>query len=221
MARDNSPERTNDDTRGRIVAAALVLFAEKGFDATSIREIATAAKCNTAGVNYHFGSKAGLYSEAIVHLLGDLRDLFIERVLDSGNLAHKDEDLDVFLERFVAVGVEMIHSVPYGRSLFLYCYHEIHSRGVPPQILSEEFIQPLVNFTRDQLANWYPSITTSSARLCLISLWSQLTILARFNSIADQEGPPLAFRMDQTELVSHIICFSAAGIRRCLRPARR
>ena len=60
------PEETN--TRTRLLEAAIVCFAEKGFDATGIREIAQKAKANSALVQYHFGGKTGLYAEALRHI---------------------------------------------------------------------------------------------------------------------------------------------------------
>jgi len=47
-------------TRARILDAAERLFAEKGHDATSLREITAMAGVNLSSVNYHFGSKDGL-----------------------------------------------------------------------------------------------------------------------------------------------------------------
>ena len=46
-----------EDTRERILIASQKLFADKGFDATSVRDITTEAGCNVASVNYHFGGK--------------------------------------------------------------------------------------------------------------------------------------------------------------------
>jgi AcrR family transcriptional regulator len=53
------------DTRRRLLAAALVVFAEKGFDGAGIRDIAERAKVNSAMVQYHFGGKEGIYIEAL------------------------------------------------------------------------------------------------------------------------------------------------------------
>jgi AcrR family transcriptional regulator len=50
-------------TRDRILDKAEVLFANRGYHAVSVRAITTAAACNLAAVNYHFGNKQNLYLE--------------------------------------------------------------------------------------------------------------------------------------------------------------
>ncbi len=53
----------NEITKDRLLDEAEMLFARKGFDAVSVREITSAARCNLAAVNYHFGKKKNLYLE--------------------------------------------------------------------------------------------------------------------------------------------------------------
>jgi AcrR family transcriptional regulator len=62
---DNQKLKTanNDHTKERILDEAEALFALKGYDSVSIREITGAADCNLAAVNYHFGNKKNLYLE--------------------------------------------------------------------------------------------------------------------------------------------------------------
>jgi TetR/AcrR family transcriptional regulator, cholesterol catabolism regulator len=51
----------SDDNRGKdILAAAVELFASRGFDATSIRDIATAARVQPASVYYYYPAKEAL-----------------------------------------------------------------------------------------------------------------------------------------------------------------
>jgi AcrR family transcriptional regulator len=50
---------------------ALLVFAEKGFDGSSVREIARSAKVNPAMIMYHFGSKEGLYVAAMRWVCAD------------------------------------------------------------------------------------------------------------------------------------------------------
>lgn len=59
MPRENREELTKE----RILDKAEILFAQKGYRAVSVREITSAARCNLAAVNYHFGKKENLYLE--------------------------------------------------------------------------------------------------------------------------------------------------------------
>ncbi len=56
-----------DDTKQRLIDAAGEMFAEKGFEAASIRDISQRAEANLAAVNYHFGDKRQLYVAAVRH----------------------------------------------------------------------------------------------------------------------------------------------------------
>jgi AcrR family transcriptional regulator len=59
------PPRPDEEerTRDRILRTAERLFAERGFNGVSVRELAAAAGVNLALIGYHFGSKEGLLSE--------------------------------------------------------------------------------------------------------------------------------------------------------------
>jgi AcrR family transcriptional regulator len=59
-------------TRDRILDAAEELFAHKGFDATSLREITKGAGVNLAAVNYHFQTKEALLRAVVGRRLGPL-----------------------------------------------------------------------------------------------------------------------------------------------------
>jgi AcrR family transcriptional regulator len=54
-----------DDTRDRLLQAAAEIFAEKGFAATTVREICLRAPANLALINYYFGDKLELYREVL------------------------------------------------------------------------------------------------------------------------------------------------------------
>jgi AcrR family transcriptional regulator len=60
------PPNDLDTKRERIVDAAGELFAERGFEGTTVRDICSAADANVAAVNYYFGDKQRLYVEAVV-----------------------------------------------------------------------------------------------------------------------------------------------------------
>src|SRR3982075_3608452 len=65
-ARTTEKPSTHDDEDGtadRILRTGERLFAERGFNGVSIRELAAAAQVNIASVGYHFRNKEGLLSE--------------------------------------------------------------------------------------------------------------------------------------------------------------
>jgi AcrR family transcriptional regulator len=55
--------RDAERTRQRILDAALVEFADKGYEGARVREIAHRAGVNAQLISYYFGGKAGLYDE--------------------------------------------------------------------------------------------------------------------------------------------------------------
>lgn len=57
--------RPAEYTRQSIMKAAVALFAERGYDGTSVRAIVSKARVNQAAINYHFKGKEGLYLEVL------------------------------------------------------------------------------------------------------------------------------------------------------------
>lgn len=77
---DDTPPRTRpqrsdgEQSRERLMHAALQLFAQQGFAKTSTREIAEAAGTNLAAISYYFGDKAGLYRAVFFEMQGKPED---------------------------------------------------------------------------------------------------------------------------------------------------
>ena len=66
-ARASRPKRrlSDRDTREHLLEIAGQVFAEKGFDRATSREICERAGANVAAVNYHFGGIEALYAEVV------------------------------------------------------------------------------------------------------------------------------------------------------------
>ena len=66
MNTDTAPRRRNAaDSRDRLLTAAGALFAERGYEATTVREIGQQAGVDPTLIARYFGSKAALYLAAI------------------------------------------------------------------------------------------------------------------------------------------------------------
>ncbi|MCC7418606.1 MAG: CerR family C-terminal domain-containing protein [Acidobacteria bacterium] len=95
------------ETRERLLRAAERLFAERGFRRVTVRDICRRARANVAAVNYHFGSKLGLYREVLQYASDALRAT-TDEARRAGEGCAADEQLrrfvHVYLRRLLAGG---------------------------------------------------------------------------------------------------------------------
>ena len=76
------------------------LFSEKGYAQTSVRDITSAADCNLAAVNYHFGSKEKLYEEIFRQMMKRWRQERIQAVETVMAETNWDDILERLLRTF-------------------------------------------------------------------------------------------------------------------------
>lgn len=98
------------DTRSAILDAAERLFAERGFDGTSIREITRTARVNVAAIHYHFGSKDAVLrgvTGRVVEPINRRRRELLAAVLESG----ESTGADVLVEAFIRPDVEVLQEL--------------------------------------------------------------------------------------------------------------
>ena len=77
--------------RERLLNVALQLFAQKGFESTSIREIASAAQVTKPTIYYYFKSKEGLYLELLDHLCGSIENAVMLSLVSHGTARSRIE----------------------------------------------------------------------------------------------------------------------------------
>jgi AcrR family transcriptional regulator len=76
MSKNESSETQAHDARRRLIMSALRLFAEKGFEAATTREICEAAGTNISAISYYFGDKAGLYRSVFTEPIDETKRHF-------------------------------------------------------------------------------------------------------------------------------------------------
>jgi AcrR family transcriptional regulator len=89
----------------QIIATAEALFAEKGFDGTSVRDIAEAAEINLAMISYYFGSKEKLL-EALFEQRTDHVKMKVETLLKDETL-NPFEKLGALIDGHISKAVDM------------------------------------------------------------------------------------------------------------------
>lgn len=102
----NSEKKKQNLSRKKIINSAIVLFAGRGFESTSTREICKHAGVNLSLIPYYFGSKDGLYTNIIESIINyGLEFLYEDIEKTSGiNTMTSGEKIDLYrrlLEKYV------------------------------------------------------------------------------------------------------------------------
>ena len=136
-----------DDSRARILSSAGKLFASRGYNGVSMRELARAAKVNLGAISYHFGGKRKLYHETTMRLIKDIGPVFgpiISRLCDEIKKAAGDrEALASCFEKFLR---DMLHAVLGKRSMrwqMAFLLRDFHQPSREFPIILEERISPM------------------------------------------------------------------------------
>ena len=89
------------DKKDRILEVAEELFAEKGFEGTSVRELARKARVNVAMISYYFGSKEELFASLVEHRAGLMREKLqlIHREEATDPMKKMDELIDYYVDK--------------------------------------------------------------------------------------------------------------------------
>jgi AcrR family transcriptional regulator len=196
----------------RLMETAEDLFCNRGFNETSVRDIAAAADCNIASVNYYFGGKDNLYVEVWRRRLAQMRDIrlaSIEKVMSSDDRPRLENLLTSYANAFVEPLVDGGHS---DRFLSLMA-REMVDPHLPPEMFLKEMIVPVMGALGEALQRICPWLTDRQVRLVILSIVGQLieTVIAK--GMFERADHPEMPTVDLSEFVEHIVRFSAAGIR--------
>ena len=123
-------------TKSRLLEAAGEEFAEKGYDAASIRKICDRVDANCAAVNYHFGSKEQLYLEALLEAHRCGTQMLPDAELRQGTPA---EQLRRFIHHFLKNVVAIGHRRTWHHALML---REMIQPTAALEVLVREAIRP-------------------------------------------------------------------------------
>src|SRR4051812_45232063 len=101
---------SSEDSRERLLKAAAQLFAEGGYEGTSVKELAQAAGVNVSLVSYHFGGKEGLLKTCLEQF-GRERFGIVQRILKQP--AASGEEFKLKLKMFIEEMIEFHLAKPF------------------------------------------------------------------------------------------------------------
>ncbi|WP_269932933.1 TetR/AcrR family transcriptional regulator [Aminobacter sp. HY435] len=210
---ERSGQQDDRDTRGALLRAATFVFADRGFDAATLREVTRAAGANIAAVNYHFRSKDELLRLTLEQCLGPLNAARLEAIKACEDDARPD--LRSVLRAIVRPLVELSLDERGGRAAIrLMLQTKALPRSLTNEIFAEQFDE-LHRRSRQMLQRVAPHL--SEAQIALRYEYIRGAIL---HIVADLD--PNARRMPGLEdiqehvsnsaLIEDIISFFETGI---------
>ncbi|MBN3726144.1 CerR family C-terminal domain-containing protein [Burkholderia sp. Ac-20379] len=92
-----------DETRGRIIEAAIELFGERGFAGASTRDIAARAGVNAPALQYYFENKEGVL-RACIEAIGDhASESFGPAIEHARAMLAEDADVDTLIDAYIGI----------------------------------------------------------------------------------------------------------------------
>lgn len=198
----------SDATRDKLLEAAGRVFAERGYEAATVREICVKAGANVAAVNYHFRDKAGLYVQVLQYSMRAAQVEAIRHTLT------QDAPPEEILRAVIKLRLQGI------------------CRGVPGwhfRIMAREMAQPtpaMSNIIKRVSVPMYRrmlelvasilglSPEDETTKLCAHSILGQIFIYAAASPVLLRLWPDLRMTPQQVERIAdHIADFSLAYLR--------
>lgn len=193
-------------TRNRILEAAGPLLAATGYAETTSKSIAAEAGVDLASINYHFGSRSGLYQAVLIEAHRRIISLDDLQQIAEGGLAAREKlkwCIDSLVE--AAIGDGGWHARLFAREVLAPSSHL--------QVLYKEGLQPKYAIIRRILSEIAGIPEDHPALLrCMISIAAPCLMLLVARS-AGLPGPPQqVLQMPRRELSAHLHTFALAGL---------
>ncbi len=195
-------------TRERILKAAERLFAERGYEDTSVRAIVAKARVNQAAINYHFTGKDGLYREV-------LRAAF--RALTEHQLAHTEETMA--MPREEALGEFVRHQLrpllardELSRHIRIFNWEAVRPTAVFRKLLSEE-AAPFMGLAIDLIRRFMPQADQRTLTIAAVWLIGQCNVFVRNRE--QLASPPASLALDEAaveRLAELVTVWAVAGL---------
>jgi AcrR family transcriptional regulator len=198
-----------------MIEAAEKLFAMRGIEAVSIRDITRAAGVNLAAINYHFGTKHGLAAEVFKQCIGPLNARRLELLDEVEKKAGgKPPELEAVLEAMIRPAVERGFDHRQDSETFLRltgrCLSEPNAEI--EQIVRAHFEKLIRRFDAAFLRGlpgldpeelfWRIKFMFGALHYSLLTCGKQKNLPAKMRKTLDAEG-----------LIQRLVTFTAAGLR--------
>jgi len=196
------------DTRQRLIDAAATLFADRGFENVTVREICKASHANVAAVNYHFGDKAGLYRAVVMFAIKVMQET--NEMTQRAGEGQSPEDQ---IRHFVRVFVARLTGENPNAWIHRLMAREMQHPTEALDLVMTQVVQPRLEYlctVAATIMNLPP--TDPRVKRCIVSLQSQCFLAGKQipASLEKAWGPAMR---DVDTAVNHIAEFSLGGMK--------
>lgn len=200
---------TADPTREKLLAVAGPIFADRGYQATTIREICAAAGANVAAINYHFGDKLGLYTEALQQSVRAAQLMAVRNTLDQNTPPEE------ILRALIRARLRSISgdNLPDWHSRLL--AHELAQPTPALRQLIDKVSRPIYKRLLELIGGMIGlPPNDDNTRLCAISIVGQVLAYVLPGPLLPEIWPELQLTPAQVERIAdHIADFSLSYLR--------
>jgi len=204
VVRRKRPTATPDPTREKLLEVAGPIFADRGYQATTIREICAGARANVAAINYHFGDKLGLYTEVLQQSVRAAQLIAVKNTLDQNTPPEE------ILRALIRARLRSINGkdLPDWHSRLL--AHELAQPTPALRQLIDKVARPICKRLLELIGGMigFPP-NDDNTRLCAISVVGQVFAYVLPGPLLTEIWPELRMTPEQVERIAdHIADFS-------------
>ena len=197
----------NNQARNRLLDAAERLFAENGYNGTSIRDLTSAADCNIAAVNYHFGGKDKLYIQMfhrqMLRMMNGHKEI-INRVTNTPGSTLED-----LLRGVVSQPLKQIERNDPSGAIMKLMVREVLNQHIGKDEILGEFKSEFFSLLGDAIRVFCPSLNLRDTQMLFFTLDAMVIHPVLFSEFYLEVVEDLDF----DGIIDHIVKVAAAGIR--------
>ena len=200
-------------TKNKILDAAENLFADKGFNGTSLREITSLAEVNLAAVNYHFGSKKELIKAVMSRYMNELSPLLEAELVAICQQEQQPTLIEVF-SAFIEPLLSLNVFKENGTSNFLQLLGRGYtdSQGFLRWFLTTQYPAVISNFV-SAVQKAYPELTAEDIFWRLhFTMGTVVFTMSSSDALIDIAKSDFDKDIDIAGVITQVIPFVAAGV---------
>ena len=200
-------------TKNKILDAAESLFADKGFNGTSLREITSLAEVNLAAVNYHFGSKKELIKAVMSRYMNELSPNLQASLLvicQQENKPTLNEVFSAFIDPLLSLNVFRENGTSNFLQLLGRGYTD--SQGFLRWFLTTQYPEVITNFV-SAVQRAYPELSAEDIFWRLhFTMGTVIFTMSSSDALMDIAMNDFEQKVDISDVIRKVIPFVASGV---------